>query len=190
MRLKHLRSRQVTFSIVSGLLLASFVAAQTLPLVRSAALPQGAAVAPTPTPAATPAAAVQRKQSKRRDLSQYAKAGPFNLAADEAGRAQAHAFLLEHWRGRRLGHLSVSATDPEGRQTVSDFFVEPDGGGQWCVVLETPGGPETFRVVEEIDVPDAGPPVLGDRGARRRRPSGRKGLHLKQSPGSNNGLVF
>jgi hypothetical protein len=196
------RLRQSVFILVCGVLLAGLAATQTLPPVHSvtrqghaAQTPTGAA--PSPTPVLRPSDPAGPPRLKSRDLARYDKAGPFNVGADRTGgpvreavMSQARAFLLEHWRGRRLGHLVINSSDAEGRPAASAFYVEPDEGGRWAVVRETAGGSETFRFVEEVEVPEDGPPLLGEPSEGVRPPAVRMGLHLKQSESANSGLVL
>lgn len=195
---KVLRTGRTTVTALCLLVVCAFVAAQTLPVLRRAAL-SDARDAQTPGPTPQPTPATERRgdelppQSRRRNLSRYDQGGTLRLDPEasrqerEAALGPARAFLLGHWRERRLGHLSVSAPGPDGRASVSAFYVEPDERGRWCVVLETTGGAETFRVVEEVELSEDGPPALG--GGTERRPAGR-GLHLKQDEESRSGLVL
>ena len=201
MRHIRYRLRQSAFVLICGVLLAGFAATQILPPAHSVTRQGHAAqtlpgAAPSPTPVLRPSDSAAPPRLKPRDLSRYDKAGPFNVAARTGGPAreavmsQARAFLLEHWRGQRLGHLVINSGDAEGRPAASSFYVEPDEGGRWAVVLETAGGSETFRFVEEVEVPEEGPPLLEESPEGVRPPAVRMGLHLKQSESANSGLVL
>lgn len=196
----RLSLRQSAFVFSSGLLLAGLVALQSLPPVHSVTRQEPASqtlpgAPPSPTPVVRPPDAPAPPALKRRDLSRYEKAGPFAIAdgmersAREAAMAPARTFLLQSWRGRRLGRLVINSLDVDGRISSSAFYVEPDEGGQWVVVLERAGGSETFRFVEEVEAPEDEPPVL-DKSGEARASSGRTGLHLKQSESANSGLVL
>jgi hypothetical protein len=191
------------------LLLAGLVAAQTLPRARSTALLSAAAqppdtaaqaqaaATPTPTPLlrAPEATAPAAQLPDKRDMARYEKAGTFSIKADaargsrDAVMAQVRSFLLAKWSGKRLGHLVLQQPNSEGRAATSVFYVEPDDGGRWCVVLETAGGVQRFRFVEEIDAPEDGPPTLGP-APEGMSQGGRRVLHLKESAGARSGLVL
>jgi len=204
MRRKYLPARRSVPVALCSLVLMGFVAAQTLPVVREALRPQAGAAgqssavaSPTPSPPPQAVEAVRPpSQSRRRDLSRYDKAGPLAVGAElqrperDALLAQARGFLLEHWRGRRHGHLLLHFPDADGRLLPSSYYVEQDDSGQWCVVLETPGGAETFRVIEEVELSEEGQPILEPTEEDGPRMSGRRGLHLKESPISNSGVVL
>ena len=197
-KLSHIKLGGAALSSVA--LLSILGAAQVLPLMRHAApvsAQSQAAPASSPTPSTkAPAPAPPGRHGGRRDLSRYEKAGPFAVGADlprparQAVMAQIRAFLLDHWRGRRLGHLLANFGGPDGRTEATAFYVEPDAAGAWTITLETDAGAETFTFVEEVEMPESGPPVIGG-GAEGGRPGGSgKALHLKQSKEALSGLVF
>lgn len=204
MRRKHFPVGRSLPAALCSLVLLGFVAAQMLPAVRDslrapvkAAGQSGASGSPTPSPQPEAAERVRpQSQSRRRDLARYDKAGPLTAGAEpqgpgrEAVLAQARGFLLEHWRGRRHGHLVLHLPDADGRPLPSSFYVEPDEAGRWRVVLETAGGTETFGFVEEVELTEEGQPVLEPSAEDGPRLSGRRGLHLKESAESNSGLVL
>jgi hypothetical protein len=174
-----------------------FVVAGTLPY-GSGVAQKGGGVAPTPTPLPLqpqPGTVARTPQNGRRDLSRYDKLEPLVIAEQskskrDAALARARGFLLEHWRGRRLGHVVISFPGPADSLTPSAFYVEPDSEGHWTIVLETAGRTETFRFVEEVDIPENGPPIIDPHAGEQQRPSGAKGLHLKQSERANTGMVL
>lgn len=193
---KRVNSKSI---IVLGLLtsvLTALVVARTLP--QSSGLAQrreGGSAAPTPSPVQPPPGGISRPpQNSRRDLSRYDKLEPLTLVEHskperDATLARIRSFLLEHWRGHRLGHVTISLPSPAGTPASSAFYVEPDSEGHWSIVLETAVGTETFRFVEEVDIPEDGPPII-DPHAEGQRSSGAKGLHLKQSERANTGMVL
>lgn len=195
-------------SLLSALSLTAllvYALAQVRPSVRSAVVrrqQEPSAALPTntasPTPSSTPRAAlpVRPPQQSRRDLARYATAGPFVIADDglpaarEQAVAQARTFLLEHWRNRRHAQVVIHGKDAAGAVTTSALYVETDDAGRWCVVLEAGGKTERYGVVEEIEFAEDGTPILEPETAGGRRPSGRHGLHLKQSAEDNSGLIL
>ncbi|MDQ3803401.1 MAG: hypothetical protein M3416_06045 [Acidobacteriota bacterium] len=204
MRRKYFPVGRSVPAALCSLVLVGFVAAQMLPAVRDSLRPHvkaaGQSVAGvSPTPAPPPEAAERfrpQSQSRSRDLSRYDKAGPLSVGAElqrperDAVLAQARGFLLEHWRGRRHGQLVLHLPDADGRPLPYSLYVEPDEAGQWSVVLETAGGTETFRFVEEVELSEEGQPILEPTAEDAPRLTGRRGLHLKESPQSNSGLVL
>lgn len=178
-----------------------FVGAGTLPPTGKAGQRRPGAVGTpvaTPSPSPAPDAAVRAPlpaQSKRRDLARYDKFGPVSVGAEmsaperDAVMARVRGFLLEHWRGRRLGHLVLNLPGPDGRPRASNFLIESDEAGRWCVVVETQGGTQTYRVVEEVELAEDGTPILDPTDEVQPR-SGRRGLHLKESPEANSGVVI
>ena len=190
MRLKAVRSRQIVLIFACGVLLAGFVAAQTFPLVRSS-LQRGDAARGANAATTAPDAPTQ-KQWKQRDMSKYADGGQFTVAVGsspssrEAVMARVRGFLLEHWRGRRLGRVVTHFPNAEGRLSPSAFYVETDEGGAWGITLESAHGAERFAFVGEVEAPPGdGPPVLGATGR-----GGAIKLHLKADAGANSGLVL
>lgn len=186
-------------ALASVALLAILGAAQVLPLVRvpaRAGAQSSARPASSPTPSTKVPAPASAGRRGRRDLSRYDKAGPFNLGADlsqparEASLKQIRSFLLEHWKGGRLGHLVVNLGSPGGRTETTAFYVEPDTDGAWAITLETDAGAETFTFVEEVEMPESGPPVMGGDAEGGQPRGGGKALHLKQSKEASSGLVF
>lgn len=197
--------------IPSAALLVGFTLAQTLPppaqpspspspsaqtTTTSAAVPSTASPAPQPAAAAAPQPPKKESHPGKRDLSLYDKATPLTLSKNaskqdrESGLSQIRGFLFEHWQGKRHGYAQASLPNPEGNATAHTFFVEPDANGQWTVTLETStGATETFHVVEQIEAPDDGPPVLGH-GNHGIKGSTHIGLHLKQSATANSGLIL
>lgn len=201
MRHTRLRAKQVVFASTCGLLLAVFIAAQAQLFASSPASPSadpqsspGARPSPTPAP---PAREDRTAASPgKRDLSRYEKAGTlsFNAGASKQERdsvlEQARGFLLRKWQARGLGQVILRRPDAHGRETLSAFYVEPDEGGRWCVVLETDGVAQRFGFVEEIEMPEDGPPIPGtpDDGTTPRTAG--RALHLKESAKARSGLVF
>ncbi len=203
MRLTKLPARQAGLVALCLLAFISFVAAQTLPLVGDAARqaggpqPAGASASPTPSlqpPVGAPASVPNRPG--RRDLARYEKAGPFKVEAGMGGPerdavlAPARSFLLGRWRARQLAHLVVQSPDADGRLLSSSFYVEPDGFGRWCVVAETASGTATHTFVKEVEVAEDGTPILNPTPEDEPRRTGRRALHLKESPEANSGVVF
>lgn len=151
---------------------------------------------PTPQLIASPQPPKKETRSGKRDLSTYDKATPISLAKNASKQdretvvAQLRGFIFEHWQTKRHGYAQMSFPNPEGNGVASVFFVEPDANGQWTVTLETSAGAtETFHVVEQIEAPDDGPPVLGH-GNHGIKGSTHIGLHLKQSATANSGLIL
>jgi len=73
----------------------------------------------------------EQTTSDERVLSRYERAGPISI--DRA--SEIREFLWEHWRGQRLGHLTVTRLN-QLKPQASDFWVEPDGQGRWIIVVE------------------------------------------------------
>jgi cytoskeletal protein RodZ len=177
--------------------------AQTTPAASPAitASTTTAAAAPTPQPAtsqpvASPQPPKKETRSGKRDLSTYDKATPITLAKNasklqrETAVAGLRGFIFAHWQTKRHGYAQASLPNPEGKATAHSFFVEPDANGEWSVTLETStGATETFHVVEQIEAPDDGPPIIGH-GNHRIKGSTHIGLHLKQSATANSGLIL
>lgn len=73
----------------------------------------------------------------KRDLSDYEKAGPFDLSLWARDRAKTEAVIREwiwhHWKEKRLAHLVFNAQSIEGEPSKSLYYVEPDGAGGWRV---------------------------------------------------------
>ena len=91
-----------------------------------------AASSPTPTPT--------------RDLSRYATLGPY-LMQDSASAltpedraliaSQIRRFLVDCWQQHRRGRLITVTFTLEGLPVRSTYFVEPDSGGAWRIVVDT-----------------------------------------------------
>lgn len=71
-----------------------------------------------------------------------------------------------------------------------NFYIEPDGAGRWRITMETGAGTQNFYVVEQVDVPDDGPPVMRPSAERRRASRGTLGVHLKEKANANYGMVL
>jgi hypothetical protein len=192
--------------IPSAALLVGFAFAQSAPPPQTSPSPQlpsaqttpvaTPTTSPAPQPVASPQPPKKEVRSGKRDLSTYDKATPISLAKNaskqdrETAVAGLRGFIFEHWQGKRHGYAQASLPNPEGNATAHTFFVEPDANGQWTVTLETStGATETFHVVEQIEAPDNGPPVLGH-GNHGIKGSTHIGLHLKQSATANSGLIL
>lgn len=194
MNRKRFRSNSIIAFLACTILLLSFVAAQTLSSqqkkTHSSASPASAPSPPPQNPPTVPPPPPQR------DLSLYDQAGPFALSRELAPTArravlsQIRSFLWDHWQQRRRGYLTMSTPDAIGRSIASRFYVEPAENGNWCIRLETAGKVETFRVVEQVEVPEDGPPILNAAPGQRGRGSGSTGLHLKESAGAKAGMVL
>ena len=201
MRRKPPRAKLGLSALSFAALLAILVASQVSPLALSSA--PGGAVAQSPasvTAAPTPSPRVPTPSPPprpgRRDLSRYEQAGPFAVPAAlprparEAAMGKIRSFLLEHWRGRRLGHLVAHLPGAQGGTEAWAFYVEPGAGGVWAITLEAGGRAETFTVVEEVELPADGPPVLGPSAEPQRPQAGARGLHLKQNSDAMSGLIL
>lgn len=184
-------THRLLFAVAGLALLASLAAAYALPLrsTRTNDVTSSASASQaTPTP---PSSA---PQIKKRDLAGYVK-GAFIIEKDiskkahRAALAQVRGALLNQWQGRKKAHVEVTSYTPAGLRKTSHFYVEPDEKGRWRIALEAQGEPEYFYVVEEVELPEDGPPVLNPE-VRRGRKSGMKGLHLKSSPEAGSGMVL
>lgn len=196
------RNKQIIFIASCGLLLAALAAAQTFPLGYAqpraeAAVQSAAGAAPSPTPAsAPPHVPAASPSARRRDAARYEQAGKFSVHAAaspqdrEAVIGRARAFLLDHWRGRRAGHVVLEREDADGHWSPSSFYVEPDEAGRWSVVLETADGEQKFRFVEEVEAPEDGPPLLSPASEGAPQGSGVMRLHLKESADAKSGLIL
>jgi hypothetical protein len=188
-------------AISCAVLLTILAAAQVPPRALSSAtegavVQSPAPVAATPTPSLKVPAPSPPPRPGRHDLSRYDQAGPFAVPAGlprparEAVMAQIRSFLLEHWQGRRLGHLVVQLPGPQGGTVPWAFYVEPGERGAWAITLEAGGRVETFSLVEEVELPGDGPPML-EPGVKSRGPqAGTKALHLKRNAEAMSGLVL
>jgi len=82
-------------------------------------------------------------QRTRRNLAEYAKAGPFTICNElppEAGEqkmAEIRGFLWKNWNERHLGVVTVTFCSIEGDPTLSTFFVEPDAQHHWQVRVKS-----------------------------------------------------
>lgn len=201
MRRKPSRAKLGAPALSCAVVLAILAAAQVSPLAISSSTGGAGAQMPTPASASpTPSLKVSAPNppagSGRRDLSRYDQAGPVAVpaglprAAREAVMAQVRAFLLDHWRGRRLGHLVAHLPGTRGGTEPWAFYVEPGGGGEWAITLEAGGRAETFTFVEEVELPADGPPVLEPGVESRGTQAGTKALHLKRDAEAMSGLIL
>jgi hypothetical protein len=112
-----------------------------------------------------------------RDLSGYATLGPYLMLHTASVLApgdlalitsQIRRFLVDCWQQHRRGRLIIVTFTMEGLPVRSTYFVEPDSGGAWRIVVDTvaavpgikPSGEHytvdytTIATLESIDAPD------------------------------------
>jgi hypothetical protein len=83
----------------------------------------------------------QSGRSTNRDLSLYAKAGPYNLRINSArtyeryqrATAEIREFFWMHWQNRQRGYITFTKYSIEGDSSTFHFFIEPHGDG-WATV--------------------------------------------------------
>ena len=84
----------------------------------------------------------ERQMPTGRDLSVYAKAGPFSLALTTsfAERAETEGllreFLWRNWRSRQRACAKLETTNKEGERAYSIYYVEPNTDGNWRVIVD------------------------------------------------------
>jgi hypothetical protein len=74
-----------------------------------------------------------------RDLAGYDTLGPLRqrpLDPDDAALSQVRDFVWQHWTQRRRGYAVVTRYSREGEASLFHFYVEPDAGGIWQVVID------------------------------------------------------
>lgn len=72
-----------------------------------------------------------------RDLSQYDRAGPYTIPysgpANSKAAARMRDFIWQHWSAKRLGYVTVFYGTAEGNLGPTEYYIEPDYRGSWCV---------------------------------------------------------
>jgi hypothetical protein len=74
-----------------------------------------------------------------RDLAGYDTLGPLEqrpIDPNDSVLTRVREFVWQHWTERRRGYAVATRYSREGEPSVFHFYIEPDAGGTWQVVID------------------------------------------------------